>query len=115
MSRLVQNNTPFLKLLLTTEDKQQQRALLQSATVDQINALGEIIYNLINIVPLDKKGERLVNRKSHRRLLRNLSLINKPYKSRRNLLRSNKSALHKILLHFKDKLLHVIDSQPLVA
>lgn len=117
MSRLIQNNTSFLKLLLNSEDKAQQRALLQSITAEQLNALGEIFYNLLNIVPLDRKGERMIKRKDKKRkLLQNLSLINKKtYNSRRKLLKSNKSMVFRILLHFKDKLLQLIDSQPLVA
>lgn len=109
----MQSNKSFLHLLLSNTDKKQQNGLMQTITLEQINALGEIFYNLLNIVPLTKKEEHLI--KKRKKLLQKLSLISKSYNSRRKLLVSNKSSLLKTLLYFKDKLLHVLDSQPLIS
>lgn len=113
MSRLLQQSQSFLTLLLNNKDKRQQYALVQTITVDQLNALTEIFYNLLNNVPLDKKEEQMVKKK--RRIMQKLSLISKSFNSRRKVLVSNKSTFLKILLHFKDKLLEVLHSQPLTA
>lgn len=111
MSSLLQNNSSFLRLLLTNTDKRQQHSLVQTISAEQLNALTEIFYNLLNIVSMDKKDEKLI--KKSRKLMQKISLITKSYNSRRKVLISNKSTLLKILLHFKDKLLGVLNSQPL--
>ena len=109
----MQSNKSFLQLLLSNNDKRQQNGLMQTISLEQLNVLGEIFYNLLNIVPLDKKEEKIVKKK--KKILQKLSLLSKSYNSRRKLLLANKSALLKTLLSFKDKLLHVINSLPLLS
>ena len=110
-SRLAQNKS-FLTLLVEGSDKRQQRALVQTITREQLDALGEIFYNLIHIVPMDKSEEKVV-KKSHK-ILQRMSAISKSAVSRRKLLKSNSAKFMKILHHFSDKLIPVIHaSSPL--
>lgn len=113
MSGLLHANNAFISLLLDTADKRQQKALLQTITHKQLNALGEIFYNLLNIVPMSKEDEKLIKKSRH--LSQKLSLISKSFNSRRKLVLSNKAKILKVLLHFKANLLKLLHSQPLAA
>lgn len=106
MSSRLAHNKSFLTLLLEGTDKRQQRALVQTITHEQLGALGEIFYNLIHIVPMDKAEEKVV--KKSRKILQRMSAISKSAVSRRKLLKSNNAQLMKILHHFSDKLIPVI-------
>lgn len=111
MSRRLADNKAFLTLILEAGDKRQQKALLQTITDNQLEAIGEIFYNLIHIVPVKKSEEKLI--KKSRKLLQRMSVISKSSRSRRKLLQSNRVKLISILHHFSDKLLQVLHSMPL--
>ena len=111
MSRRLAENRSFLTLLLEQGDKGQQRALIQTITNSQLDAIGEIFYNLIHIVPVNKSEEKVVKRS--RKILHRLSAISKSPASRRKLLKGNRVKFLRILHHFSDRLLDVIRASPL--
>ena len=111
MSKRLSENRSFLTLLLEKGDKGQQRALMQTITNNQLDAIGEIFYNLIHIVPIDKSEEKIIKRS--RKILQRVSAISKSAPSRRKLLKSNRVKFLKILHQFSDRLLGVIRASPL--
>lgn len=111
MSKRLNKNKAYLNLLLSNTDKRQQNALIHSITHEQLNALGEIFYNLLHIVPMNKEEEKIV--KKSRKITHKLSLISKAYTTRRKVLLGNKLRLLRLLLHFKAKLLPLLDAIPL--
>ena len=58
----VKENASFLKLLLTTS-RQQQRVLLDTATSGQVDALTEILHNLLHVVPISDSERNSIKRK----------------------------------------------------
>ena len=47
MSKLIKKQTSFLRLFIETSSNQQRKALLNTVTDDQLKALTEITYNLL--------------------------------------------------------------------
>ena len=104
MSQKLKKTKNFLLLLLLTE-RAQARALLETVTLKQAEALVEIVYNLINIAASKSDKAVILKRKPFLRKLinRKLKLITK-----RKLIGRHRVKLLKTLLHFKQPLLTLL-------
>ena len=104
MSQNLKRNKDFLTLLLKTE-KGQAKALLETITQKQLEAVIEILYNLMRISSVKKDKTVIQKRKT---LLR--ELVNKKVKlgKKKQLVGRHRIQLMKTLLHFKSLLLSLI-------
>ena len=104
MSQNFKRNKDFLTLLLKT-DKGQAKALLETITQKQLEAVIEIVYNLMRISSVKKDKTVIQKRKT---LLR--ELVNKKVKlaKKKQLVGQHRLQLLKTLLHFKSLLLSLI-------
>jgi len=104
MSNTIIKEKHFLILLLSTE-KDQARALLETVTNTQINALSEIIYNCQHL-SLSKKATILFRRrKKYLSKLSNKSLSNN---SKRYLIGKHYRQLLDTLISIKNKLIELL-------
>ena len=104
MSQNLKKAKNFLLLLLLTENVQ-ARALLETVTLKQAEALVEIINNLMNIAATKSDKAVILKRKPFLR-----KLINRRLKlsAKRKLIGRHRVKLLKTLLHFKHPLLTLI-------
>ena len=104
MSQNLKKAKKILLLLLLTENVQ-ARALLETVTLKQAEALVEIIYNLMNIAATKSDKAVILKRKPFLR-----KLINRRLKlsAKRKLIGRHRVKLLKTLLHFKHPLLTLI-------
>ena len=71
MTKTLQQNASFLKLLLKPVSNQQKKALLQTASSCQVKALGEIVRNLLHgSITLSK--HQLTKLRRHKTTLRRI-------------------------------------------
>lgn len=101
MSSRIKNNVDFFRLLLQTQ-LPQQKALLQSLTPEQVDLLTEIVWNLLNSVPLPDKEKKGLQRKKY---LKDISLLKRSHKYRKRRLNANKKQIIKILNTYMQPLL----------
>jgi hypothetical protein len=74
MSRVVNRQTPFLRLLLETPSISQKRGMLDTITADQLKALTEITHNFLqNVIPVTPR-----QKKTLRKYKRMLELLGDP-------------------------------------
>lgn len=104
MSVRLNEQKPFLSLLLTTE-KRQKQALLKSITNAQTDLLGEIFFNLVSTLPLTKSEESVLKRKPF--IARIASLKSSPSRRKKILTRHHRQVIN-ILDRFAAKLLGLI-------
>ncbi len=102
----VKENESFLKLLLSTT-RQQQRVLLDTATNGQVDALTEILYNLLYVVPISELERNSIKRK---KALTGLAKITRSYKYRLAHVRKNKRLLLSTLLKYNSQLLGLVSA-----
>lgn len=93
----------FLHLLFTANDKQ-RRALLTTMSDGQVNVISEIIFNLLEKLPLDKNSQKLLKRKPY---LKKLATIKTSSTRRRSLLKKYSKQISQILMHFGENILKV--------
>ena len=104
MSKLLEDNSSFLSLLLNTKPAQ-ALDLLSNVTPSQGLCINEICFNLLSL-PLTTKEAKIV--KKRKTLLKKLSKKSIPFKTKTRLICSNKKTIYKILISFKSKLLELI-------
>ena len=104
MSKLLQSNTYFLRLLFHTT-KKQALLLLENTTPSQSLALGEIALNLLHL-PLNKKEKKEVSR--HNNVLKKISKKKLPIKTRQKLISKNKKVIYSILQSIESSLFKLI-------
>ena len=64
MSALVKRNLNYIRLLSECKSKPQQKALVETITRDQLKAVIEITYNILQLnVPVSKSDKRKLARK----------------------------------------------------
>ncbi len=102
----VKENESFLKLLLTTS-RQQQRVLLDTATNSQVDALTEILHNLLHVVPISNAERNSIKRKKS---LTELAKITRSYKYRLTHVKKNKRLLLSTLQRYATELLEVVSA-----
>ena len=104
MSQKLKKSKSFLTLLLDTESAQ-ARALLYTITQPQVEAIVEIVYNLMNIASATRDKTVLKKRKVFLK-----KLVNKKtnFNQKRRLVVKHRVKLLKTLLHFKKTLLNVL-------
>ncbi len=100
----VRENKSYIKLLLSTT-RQQQRALLDTATNEQVDALTEILYNLMHTVPISEGERNIIKRK---KTFKELAKITRSYKYRQERVRKNKRLLLNTLSKYANDLIGVI-------
>ena len=104
MSQNLKKTQNFLLLLLLTEIAQ-ARALLETVTTKQTDALVEIVYNLMNIATT--KSDKSVIRK-RRSFLRKLIDRKTKVTAKKKLIARHRVKLLKTLLHFQKPLLSLL-------
>ena len=104
MSQNLRKYKSFLTLLLSTSQTQ-AKALLQTITSGQVQAIVEIVYNLMNIASSSKDKAVIQKRRAFLR-----KLVNKRIKfgGKKNLVVKHKAKLLKTLLHFKKVLVNLL-------
>ena len=84
MSRVVKNNRGYLQLLADCPHQQRQ-LLLKTASPQQVQALVQIIHNVLyENIPIPEENKRKVLR--HKDALVNLGELDVPYKTKRQTL-----------------------------
>ena len=84
MSRVVNNNRGFLQLLADCPAYQRQ-FLLKTATPKQLQALVQVLYNiLMGHIPISEENKRVLL--PHKDALLNMARPNVPYKTKRRVL-----------------------------
>jgi len=106
MSTRLHRNRAFLTLLLSSDSKQQQLALLKTITPQQLDSIGEILHNILHIVGLSEPERKFVKRKAN--FAQKLTNLARSVKFRKRHLVNDKVRYLQLLLHFKDKLLEVL-------
>ena len=106
MSSRIANNADFLRLLLQTH-LPQQRALMSSLSQDQVDLLSEVIFNLLNVVPLPDKSRKALKRK---KFLVFISQLKRAVGGRRKKIQAKQQPIIKILLEYRHKLEQVINA-----
>lgn len=101
MSQLLTDNNAFLKLLISSQDKKQQEALLKTVTESQNKSLTEIFHNFIQL-PLNEYESKIIKRNI--KLVKILANPNKSYRVKRRLLFKNKKVIFHILASFQNQL-----------
>ena len=94
----------FLQLLLNTTPLQ-AISLILTATDDQIIAISEIAYNLIQL-PLKGKEKDLI--KKRQKILKKISNKNLTLKKKQELIQRHRKIIINILLFFKQKLIELL-------
>ena len=104
MSQKLKRSKSFLTLLLDTK-LLQARALLNTITEPQVEAIVEIVYNLMNIASSSKDRAALNKRKAFLK-----KLVNKRTKlnQKKRLVIKHRVQLLKTLVHFKKPLLNIL-------
>ena len=83
--RRLQRQLPFLQSVLTQANRNKRHDLLQHANADQINAISELVLNLLkNRIPVTPELMRKL--RPHKDMLRGLSKRSHFLKKRRDLL-----------------------------
>ena len=95
MSEKLERHKHFLKLLITTTDTQ-AKALLSIATLDQIECLSEIAYNLLSLKIFHHRQKKL------------LEFLSNPALSRRKQQRAIVK-YNRILLHILKEVKYIIE------
>lgn len=94
----------FIRLLLDTR-KSQALLLIENATAEQVDALGEIVENLLELdVPPEVK--RVVQRNT--KILTRLAKTTTSWKTKLKVLRKNAKLVLRIILMIKDTLLALL-------
>ena len=104
MSTRVDRNRTFLQLLLTTH-LSQQKALLDTASPQQIDLISELLYNILYVVPLSEKERKSLQRK---RFLKDVSKIKRSANFRRKKVRARKAELLKLLHQYSKNILSLL-------
>ena len=88
MSVLVRQNIPFIRLLISTTANQ-QKALINSITRDQVKSIIEITYNIINLhIPVAQADRKKLIR--HISLIKDIGLKKLSIKKKTDLIKSKK-------------------------
>ena len=104
MSETLMLNKHFINLFLNTS-KQQQKALFETITNNQILVVSEICYNLLK---LELNGETQQIVKKRKKILQKISNHKLTIKNKKKLIVKHYKQLNVILLTVKDKLLELI-------
>jgi len=80
-------NNPFLKLLISSQDRKQQVALLKTVTESQNRVLTEIFHNFLHL-PLNENESKIIKRNI--KLVKLLANPRKSYRVKRRLFFKNK-------------------------
>ena len=104
MSKLLEENSPFLQLLLTTTPAQSLN-LLNNITPSQALCISEICLNLLTL-PLSQKETKIV--KKNKELLKKLSKKKAAFISKSKFISKKRKDIYKLLILFKDPLLQLI-------
>ena len=92
MSSLIKNNIIYIHLLGLTSSKTQRKALLQTATKDQLKSLIELVYNVLYMrIPIAPHYQR--NLKKKQSLLESLINRQKSQRYKFNTLRKNPAVI----------------------
>ena len=103
MSLKLAQQIHFLYLLFSADTKQ-RKALLSTLSDDQVNVISEIVFNLLEKVPLNQSDTKLFKRKPY---LQKLATIKTSVNRRRNLLKKYSKQISQILAHFSENILKV--------
>lgn len=104
MSLRLAEQIHFLYTLLLA-DKKQGKAIFLTLSDAQVDVISEIVFNLLNKIPLDKKSDQKVLQR--REYLKRLATIKTSVARRRNLLKKYWKQILQILVHFSDNILKV--------
>ena len=104
MSKKLQREKHFLELLLTT-DRTQARALMETVTQSQVEALVEIFTNLMRI-KVPQRTEELL--KKRQRLIKKLVNKRTNFREKYTAIRSHMRQVYDTLLSAKSKLLELL-------
>lgn len=104
MSRALSENGSYLKLLLESHPKQ-QKALLDTASKQQVDLLSEILYNLLYVVPIDEAHRKRLLKKSY---LKDIAKHNRSYAYRKRRIITRKLDLIKLLMTYSHELLQLL-------
>ena len=104
MSSNVNQHSDYLQLLLSS-DYNQQKALLFTASLNQLDVLSEIFHNFL-ILPLTQEEKSFL--KGRKQLVEKLADITKSYRFRKSLINKHYRQVLKSLLFFKERLLSVL-------
>ena len=108
MSSRMADQLHFFSLLLGT-DKRQRTALFQSLTNLQTDAIGEIFFNLLKVLPLTKEEEKLLKRKT---FLRKIASVKTSPTRRKSIIKNHTKHITNLLLAFGEKILEVARLSP---
>ena len=106
MSELMRGNNSFLKLLISSQDKNQQEALLKTITESQHRVLTEIFHNFIQL-PLNERDSKII--KKNIKLVKLLANPNKSYRVKRHLFFKHKRFIFHILATFQNQLIALLE------
>ena len=99
----MKENAVFLQLLMCTSSKSQRKALLETITTSQVQALIEIAHNLLKgNIPISK--QRFSQLKRHRTFIRQLGDTTLSIKRQKRLVCRGGSAIVLVLLSLKPTL-----------
>ncbi len=101
-------NEDFLRLLLTTESKQ-QKALIENITTSQIDCLSEIFHNLAYVVELEPEQYNFMKRR--KKIIKELSQVHRCRKFRKGAIQKHSLHMLKILDQVKGDLLHQLRNE----
>ena len=104
MSKLLQSNTSFLRLLFETV-KKQALLLLKNTTPTQALALSEIAFNLLDL-PLSSDQEKGVTK--HKKILKRLSKKKTSITSKQKLISKYSKDIYSLLKVVEEPLLQLI-------
>lgn len=100
MSSNVLNNKSLLHMLLT-DNTLQKKGLLSSLDSHQSKLISEIFYNLQHL-DLDENEKKFLNK--YKSLVKKLGNLKLRYKQIKNIIKTSKLSIIKILMFFKTKL-----------
>lgn len=95
MSQRIKKNIIYLQLLLNTH-RSQQKALLNSISVDQFSSISEIALNILEgVVPISSTQKKALSR--HKKFIRLIGQEKGSYSRKKSLLLKNVTALTVLL------------------
>ena len=104
MTTRLRENEIFARLMLTTS-RQQQKAILDTLTDEQVGVITEILYNLLYVVPMNDRERKSLLRK---KIYKDIANVKRSHRFRRSKIRASIQQLLNLINNYSTQILSSI-------
>ncbi len=104
MTSRLRENESFARLMLTTS-RQQQKAILDTLTDEQVAVITEILYNLLYVVPMNDRERKSLLRK---KVYKDIANAQRSHRFRRSKIRASMQQLLNVINNYSTQILSSI-------